>query len=78
MKCLDRSGRFLYKPGLVILAALGAAAVVFGPATTRAGELVLGVEMPKKAIPDGPFRYVATGTLRDVSANPVQMSSDPA
>src|SRR5262249_53919966 len=50
----------------VLWAAFAAAAVVLGPATTHAGEFVLGVEMPKRAIADGPYRYVTSATLRDV------------
>jgi hypothetical protein len=65
MKDLDRLRPFLYKPGLSFVAVVLAAAVVLG-ASSSSAETVLGVEMPKKAIADGTFRYVAMANLRDV------------
>jgi hypothetical protein len=44
-----------------------AAAMILGPAAADAAELVLGVPMPKRASPDGPYRYSLPATsLRDV------------
>jgi hypothetical protein len=57
---------FIYKhlPGFA--AAWIAAAGVSGPGTAGAAELVLGVPIPKKAMPAGPYRYESLGSLRDV------------
>jgi hypothetical protein len=66
MKILDSIRAFVYKLGPEVLAASLAAAMVLSPGVAGA-DLVLGVPMPSKAAPDGPFRYVVPGTsLKDV------------
>ena len=66
MKTLDSIRVFVYKLCPEVLAASVAATMVLSPGVAGA-EFVLGVPMPKRATPEGPFRYVVPGTsLKDV------------
>lgn len=63
MKPLDSVRTFVYKPWLLTAASIAAAAVI-GSGVAQA-DSVLGVLMPKKAVPEGTNRFMVPGTLRD-------------